>query len=447
MFRFLKHHRWRILVAAGGTLALAACALVLLLPRLNRYLASEAFRAELDKETAKGLHLSTGRYEPIRRISFMSATTDGFKGEGGRKAITAISTGDVTAKFNPWGIFFRRWQLDNVWIKSGEVKIQTYVPHPEPELPKPWYAILLPDRVYLKQLVCERTDVTWRFREQKAGFFATRLLVSPHGCDFEYRATGGTFKMALIPDFTLDGTHVLITKELLSVYNLDLATGEGGHGTLHVQGKAGLREDRSVDAYAQLEKLPLGAWLPGSWRDRVSGLASGKVHWTGKNTKMETSSGDGSLRVERASISGLPLLEQLVTLTGKESLHRLDLTECALEMKWNFPKIEITDIAIEEEGKLRLEGSLIINHRTISGAIRLGAAREYLDWLPKAEEIFTLRQKGYFWTTIRLSGTIDHPEEDLSLRIKTVLKQSPGTFLEVFFRQIGEWFEKTFESE
>src|SRR5205814_7831249 len=48
--------------------------------------------------------------------------------------------------FNPWGVFLRRWQLDDVRIDSGEVEIQTYTPKPEPSPAKPWFHIFLPQR-------------------------------------------------------------------------------------------------------------------------------------------------------------------------------------------------------------------------------------------------------------------------------------------------------------
>ncbi len=47
--------------------------------------------------------------------------------------------------------------------------------------------------------------------------------------------------------------------------------------------------------------------------------------------------------------------------------------------------------------------------RRLRGTIRLGLTREYLDWLPNPEEVFSRKQGGYLWTNVRLSGTIDDP--------------------------------------
>ena len=61
----------------------------------------------------------------------------------------------IKARFNPWGVFLRRWQLDEIHIEGGEVGIQVYEPKPEPSPAKPWYHVFLPQRVYLKRVESE----------------------------------------------------------------------------------------------------------------------------------------------------------------------------------------------------------------------------------------------------------------------------------------------------
>ena len=101
-------------------------------------------------------------------------------------------------------------------------------------------------------------------------------------------------------------------------------------------------------------------------------------------------------------------------------------------------------LAIEEKGKFRIEGEISIDHRRLGGTIRLGLTREYLDWLPNPEEVFSRRSSGYLWADVRLSGTIDEPRQDLSQRIIELFKESPGAYLGLMFRQFGDWLKKTF---
>jgi hypothetical protein len=59
--RFLAPRR-TVTVVIGLLLIVIAGAVIVLNPRLSRYVESDAFRAELEKETAKGLHFPAGNY-------------------------------------------------------------------------------------------------------------------------------------------------------------------------------------------------------------------------------------------------------------------------------------------------------------------------------------------------------------------------------------------------
>jgi len=265
----------------GFFLAALLIAIPLLNPRLTRYVESESFRAEMEKETAKGLHFPSGTYAPLRRTGFFTITSARFDAEQGRKALRAIHARGITARFNPLGVFLRRWQLDEVHVDSGTVEIQTYEPKPEQKPPKPWYHIFLPDRVYLRHIECEPTDVIWRLRGQPGGFYATKLVITPHGRDFYYAAIGGTMKTPGLPDLPLQETRMLITKKLLTLYHLDLASNGDHTGKIHAEGTAGTGQDRSVDFRIMLERVPVDDWLPSGWRGHTSGRASGQIAWRG----------------------------------------------------------------------------------------------------------------------------------------------------------------------
>jgi len=401
-----------------------------------------AFRKELDKQTSKGLHFQ-GHYETIRRTGFFTAKTEGFTGRDGVKAIKTISTGEVDAKFNPWGIFLRRWQLDYIRIPSGTAEIQTYEPKPENKPPKPWYAIFLPERVYLNEVVCDSADVTWQLRGRKAGFFQTGLLITPHGRDFEYRASGGVMKTGMVPDLVLRQTHLLITKELLTLYELELAPNAESEGRIRVKGQAGMKQDKSVSAEMNFSGIPVDPWIPEAWASLFQGVASGDVLWEGKDMTLESSSGRGGFRIEGGRVAGAPFLEEAAALTGRKSLEEIKLSRFSLDFEWKYPRAKVKRIEIEAEGVFYVKGAVLIDKQSLSGAVQLGATRKYLEWLPRAEEIFALERDGYLWTTVNLAGTVQDPKEDLSPRVAQLLKESPGTAIGIFIRQMGEWFERT----
>ena len=437
------------MIAAGalGTLLFFAALISWLNPRLTRYVESEAFRREMEMETAKGLHLESTRFAPIRRTGFFGLQSKEAAGSNGRKALTNLQARGVFARFNPWGIFLRRWQLDLLEIDSGEVGIQTYEPKPEPSPAKPWYVLFLPGRVYLKRVDSEPVDVTWNFLEEKSGFFATHLLITPNGRDFEYRANGGVFRLALVPDLELEAAHLYINHDVLKVYRLDLISRERSAdaiGTIHLRGEAGLKGSRSIAAESEFDLLPLSRWVPKSWQGHVFGKGSGKVRYTSQSPAAQTSSGEATLRVEAGRIEGLAFLDKLAAISGKPALRTLSLGECSLAVEWRYPQIHLRRLVLEDAEKLRVEGEITVEDQSLAGTIQLGVARPYLEWLPHPEEIFRRDEQGYLWTTVHLSGTLQDPKQDLSPRIAEALKESPGAALGLFLRGVADWFRRAF---
>jgi hypothetical protein len=356
----------------------------------------------------------------------------------------SLDAHDITARFDPWGVFVRQWRFNDVHVRSGDVEIQIYKANPEAVKPKAWFAIFLPNRVYIQRIESEQANVTWQFRGERAGFFGTRLLITPHGPDFEYLATGGRLKIALLPDLDLRRAHLLITKTLLTVYDVDLASNSGSEESIHAQGNAGIGKDKSVDVKANFNAVPIRPWLPAEWKGRLNGSAFGDLHCAGKDPKLESSSGEGSLRIRKGRIDNVPLLEKLAELAQKKSFEYLELNDCSLTFGWRYPKIDIKDIFVEEKGKFRIEGEISVERRRLRGTIRLGLTREYLDWLPNPEEVFSRHESGYLWTNVHLSGTIDEPAQDLSPRIIELFKESPGAYLGLLFRQFEGWLKRGF---
>jgi hypothetical protein len=441
--------RRKLLIIVGAitiffVLACGIAVAVFVSPPSTRYLESDAFRGTMEKETAKGLHFPRAHYAPIRRTGALTAQTESFKADNGQKAIKALDAHGITAKFDPWGVFFRQWRLTDVHVQSGDVEIQIYKANPEAIPTKPWFAVFLPNRVYLEKIESEQVNVTWRFRDERAGFFGTQLLITPNGRDFEYVASGGRLKMALVPDLDLRHTHVLITKRLLTLYDLDVASDSHSDESIQAHGYAGLGEDKSLDVKANFSAVPIRQWLPAEWKGRFNGSAFGDLHWTGQDPKLESSSGEGLLRIQNGRIENVPLLQRLAELSQKRSLEHLDLNDCALTFTWRYPEIGIRNIVIEEKGKFRIDGEISIKGRLLRGTLNLGLTRGYLDWLPNPEEVFDRSSNGYLWTTVHLSGTIDEPRQDLSQRVLGLFKESPGAYLQLMFRQFGDWLKKSF---
>lgn len=431
-----------VLAAMGVVVGLIALTLVILSPRFTPMIEGPEFRAELDKQTSKGLHF-TGRYEPIKRTGFASVETAGFKAADGVKAMKSLEARGITGTFNPWGVLLRRWQIDRVNIERGIVEIQVYEPKPEPKKSRPWYAIFMPDRVYLCEVTCANTDVTWKVHGERSGIFGTQLRITPHGRDFVYRAKGGTLRNnGLTPDMTVQAIHMLITKTVLELYQLDLATKEGG--SIHVTGDAGMRDEKHVDAKLEFDGVAVGPWLPAELQEGVSGRARGGVTWKAGEQTLEASTGQGQITVTNGELNDLALLDYLAAATGKKTLEHVELERCEVKFRWKFSEFEVTSLDLGSEGKFSLRGTLKFGKGgSLTGTLELGMAPALLAWLPRAkEEIFTKAEEGLLWTTVHLSGSLEKPENDLGPRLATALRQDPAAAAGLFFRGFGEWLEQ-----
>ncbi len=432
--------RRRIIVIAcailGGLLLVLIIASALLGSITTRYAESTRFRHELEKETAKGLHFENCRFTPIKRIGPFTADCDAVQAGNGRKALTRLDAQHVTGRFNPLGVFLRRWQMEELRIDHARIAVHVYEPKPEPTPAKPWYSIFLPDRVYLKHVSSDDVDVTWPVRSQTGGIFQTRLLITPHGRDFEYRATGGILKGPAIPDLPVDQIHLLITKTEFTIYKLAMRSGDG---QIHVAGATTTTQPKHADFTFDWNRVPVADWLPKTWNVNVSGLADGDLRWTGSDYRLNAATLTGRIDVNRGRIASLKFLDAIAAVTNRPDLRTLDLAQCRSRFQWQRGDCRLSDLQIEQSGKFRIEGEISFNPHSLGGTLQIGLAPAYLNWLPHPEEVFSRREGGYLWTSMHLSGTLEAPQQDLSPRLLAALKESPSALLGAALRSFSAW--------
>lgn len=440
---FLPRLALRAVILVAVIVIFGALAIAALNLRLTSYIDGPDFRAELDRQTSKGLHFD-GKYGTIKRSGFLTAEADTFHAENGVKAMKRLDASGIDAKFNPLGVFLRRWQLDYVRIKHGDVEIQTYEPKPDRKPQKPWYSFIMPERVHLKEVICDTANIRWNIRNKPGGILDTYVRILPYGRDFRYFADGGRFETGgLTPSLEVRKIHLTITKKALTVYQFELFPQGSTDSLLSMTGDVGMREDKHVDLRLDIKNMPIAPWLPSEVEGETGGNVTGFVEWKADGQTIEASSGSGGLSVSGGRLSGLPLLEFLASAAAEKNLKTLTLRECNVEFQWKYPRFEISSISLEAEEKVALRGSLAVRNGKLDGTCELGLDPEYLDWLPKAEEeVFTRRENGMIWTTVRISGTLAKPENDLTPRLKEALKKDPAAAAGLFLRGAGEWIEQ-----
>jgi hypothetical protein len=151
------------------------------------------------------------------------------------------------------------------------------------------------------------------------------------------------------------------------------------------------------------------------WSQKVKGELRVDAKVEGDPAKPEQLVQSGTITLDKGMLEAFPLLETLSTFTGNERFRRIALRDGAqAHFKRQGTRTLLDAIDVQSDGLARLTGTIQIDDKALSGRLRLGIIPGTASWLPGAEQkVFVSAESGYLWTDIILSGTIDHPENDL----------------------------------
>ncbi len=241
------------------------------------------------------------------------------------------------------------------------------------------------------------------------------------------------------PELHLQHVHLLIRKPRLYcpvfVLGDDPAHPEE---RLSLTGEAGLQDDRSIRLAAKIESLAVSPWLPEKLRAHVRGQMSGKLDYQSTGTGLETAQANGSIAVTDGVIHALPAIEQYVKSTGSPDPGDLHLQVCQTDIRWEKGAVTAENFQMEAKGVFRIAGHVTIaTDKTLSGGIPGRPDRSLFEWLPTARTaIFTENEGDYRTTTVRLSGTLQKPRQDLSARVLKEISKSPLVAVKLFFNSL-----------
>lgn len=409
--------------------------------RATAWVEGPGFHEMLNRATSKGLKLHAD-YAPVSRIGLLGMHVDSFNGTDGERTMVKLEAKDITGWFNPFGIAFRNWEIDDLHIKSGTVHLQKTDVTPGAKAPwMPWWGIFWPYRVQLQDVKCDDANILWELNGKESGIYGTFLEIMPNGHDFEYDARGGTLKTPMTPPLDVRHAHMLIRKPRLYCSTFILGDDKDHpNQQLRLTGEAGLQEDRSMDLKIDLDSLNVSPWLPKNLQAHVSGHTSGHFEYRSTGTGLETGKGRGHLAVAGAVLSELKPIRQYITITQSPDPGDLKLKVCETDVLWEEGALTVENLRAECEGVFQLHGTVTIaRDKTLSGTLELGLTDPYLHWLPTAKEkIFTRAEGEYHFTTVHLSGTSRKPQQDLTERVSQEI--GPLLAIKLFFNAAGDWF-------
>lgn len=184
-----------------------------------------------------------------------------------------------------------------------------------------------------------------------------------------------------------------------------------------------------------LNKASVTSVLRGDWKRRVTGELFGKATLTGQQGAL--SAGEGTLSLQEGVLEGLPFLSDLPGEGGYPYRRlELDKAECRLSFPYAAPEHNIAEAWLfdninirSKNGLLRVRGHVIVGtDGALGGTLTIGLPRAMVSALPMASALQGLfnaqGEEGYLWLNINLSGTLDEPEEDLSVRCAALMQSA-----------------------
>jgi hypothetical protein len=277
----------------------------------------------------------------------------------------------------------------------------------------------LPERFELGFLRAERGTVTFQSEAGEAQVAVSNsvLTLEPKGRSFEVAAKGGTLSVQHLPTMELESANARLSEATLHLTDSHVRLGATGKVT--GSGEFG-KNSRLQITFEGVDPAP---FLSEEWKQRLTGKPAGDalLEWP-EDGRMRAS---GKFLLTEARLEKIPLLDQIAKFTSSPQFRRMPLQE----VTGNFVKenglLTVTNFVGESKGLLKTTGDFTISDEgPVSGEFLIGVSPQVLQWVPGSrEKVFKENRDGYVWAPITIGGTMKHPTEDLTGRLKAAMAE------------------------
>jgi hypothetical protein len=425
-----KISRW-LLLLLGVFLIVAIGLIFFTWISVNRYLDSSAFRAFVSEKTSSLLG-APGEFLPLHWSGF-SVQSDGFSAEGDTSSpLQQMRVDQIRAEVNFRALINRIAQVDLLAMEKVSLQLRAKTSGarltvPPPAGPPPregLLALFAPNNFLLKHATVRSLDVSWTGSERGPGAVrGTQLQATPEGAAINFIAQGGQVEQQGLPTFEISRVKACLRNPELFITEALLLY--PGQGSLVLTGEAGWDTADHLDLRLDLKEIPITPFLPEDWRARLTGLLVGDTHLT--RDPQHPLHADGRIHLQDGKLEALPVLEKVAFLTQTREFRSFKIHRATGEFQWTEQSLEIRHIVVESQGLLKIEGDIRTDGPNLTGLLEVGVTPKALNLIPGARsQVFTREQDGYVWTTLKLSGTVQDPQEDLSGRLQLAVLQATG---------------------
>jgi len=418
--------RWkRFAIWAAPTLVvLAILGYFVAKAAINSYLHSDSFRKFLAEKAGGPLRAEC----EIAPLHFTGANifTENVKAQGGPDAaFGALSLDQLRAEISLRRFFDKVWQVEQVEVQRLNLDL-TAPRAARPEMPAAvagpaasqssggW----MPDRVEIGSVLVRDTNLTWTGGALRNGV----ITATPDGTAWKIVGQGGKIAQTGLPELDVQALALRYREPSLFVNNAEFR--QGGLGSVIATGEINFAE--RVDLQVAIKDVNLTPFLSEDWRVRLKGQLSGDL--TIRGALPLPAAGPeiaGALSVARGELTALPVLDKIALFTGTQQFRRLTLSRVSADFRQDGPKLRVTKFFAESEGLIRITGDFTVENSMIDGTFQVGVTPTSLAFIPGSrEKVFMDSHDGYVWTSMRLTGPLDKPNEDLTARLSKALGEA-----------------------
>lgn len=443
---------------AVGLLVAALLGLAVGYGVLRSYLHSDKFRKFLSAEASQAAGVA-GEFGAFQWDG-LAVDADSFTATG-EGLVTALRADGMHNEVGLGGVRRGVWEIKGSSVRRLEISVDaTRKVDPEDvkeevrrqETKKPKPSSWLPREAEVDGITVGELAVNALLEQGLATVSGLRVKAEQAGAKGAYRAEieGGTVRLPFhqIPELRVDRAQARYQDGRVYLTTARVEAWENGR--ILATGDWDLRA-RTFTLDGEANGLKCEDVLNESWARRLTGeVESGFV--LDKRAGETTASGD--LVVRNGVLTALPMLDALAAYADTRRFRVLTLSEARTSWRWKKGEIALTNLVLASEGLVRLEGSITLRGQEMDGIFRLGLAPGTLSRIPGAEtDVFLPGERGLLWTTLRITGTLDDPKEDLTdrlmaaagLRMFDMIPESGEKVIKFSQSLLGEPSQKTVE--
>lgn len=389
---------------------------------IRTYLHSDAFRKFLSIEASEMARV-TGEFAPFRWEG-LAVDTDAFEATGSGP-VTALRADGLHTEIGLGGVTRGVWEVRGSNLRRLEISVDSRKQAVEapPEVVKQatvakkasrpgWF----PSEAELQGIDVRELVVKMILDQGLVVASGMRVHAEHAGAKNTYRASidGGSLRLpfGFITELRLDRARLRYQDGQVFLTEATVAAWENGR--IHGAGEWEVKS-RRFSMEGEASGLKCEDLLDADWSKRLTGNLSSTFTSHNHDGFPQAS---GKLTIQDGVITALPMLDSLAAYADTRRFRVLALNDAHTEWQWKKDEIALKNLVLASEGLVRLEGGITIRGQDLDGTFRLGLAPGTLSTIPGAEtDVFVAGERGLLWTSLRITGTRDHPKEDLTDRL------------------------------